>query len=188
MPETLTNKQRAVFLDRDGVLNTEGGYVTTPEGLNLLPGAAEAVARLRAAGWLVIVFTNQAGVGRGLMTLDALGRVHERLHEAFRAAGGALNAIYFCPHHPDEACECRKPLPGMLHQVAREHQVDLSASYAIGDSPRDIAAGRAAGCQTLLVLTGHTREYDPASFPDPQPDRVFPDLASAAAWLTESRD
>ena len=174
---------RAVFLDRDGVLNVEGGYVVRPEDLLLLPGSAGAVARLNEAGWSVFIYTNQAGVGRGLLTLETLDAIHARLREEIAKEGGALTAIYACPHHPDDACACRKPNPGLLLEAAREHYLDLARCYAIGDSPRDIAAAAQAGCATILVLTGHTRAYTPESFPAPQPDHVFPDLSAAVEWL-----
>ena len=175
---------RALFLDRDGVLTAETGeYITRPDALQILPGAAEAVARLTAAGWLLIIVTNQAGVGRGVLSESALAAIHARLWDEIEAEGGVLTAIYACTHHPDAGCDCRKPLPGLLLQAAAEHDLDLSASYMIGDSPRDIAAGHAAGCHTLLVLTGHTAAYDPAAFPLPHPEAVFLDLSAAADWL-----
>ena len=171
---------RAVFVDRDGVLNRElGGYVTRPEDLELLPGVAEGIARLNGAGWPVIVFTNQAGVGRGRLTAETLEQIHARLRMEIEKAGGELRAIYACLHHPDDGCECRKPLPGMLLQAAREHHLDLAQCYAIGDTPRDIHAAHAAGCQTMLVLTGHTSAFDASAFPAPHPDAVFPDLSAA---------
>ena len=173
-----------VFLDRDGVLTLESGeYITSPEDLQLLPGAADAVARLTQAGWQVFVFTNQAGVGRGYLTLEALEAIHTRLHAEIEWAGGKLTSIYACPHHPDAGCDCRKPKPGLLLQAASEHSLDLSQCFVIGDSPRDIAAGHAVGCKTLLVLTGHTSTYSPATFPLPHPNHIFPDLPSATDWL-----
>lgn len=177
--------RRAVFLDRDGVLSVEGGeYVTCPEKLRLLPGVGQAVARLNGAGYPVFVYTNQAGVGRGYMTLEALDAVHVRMRQEIEAAGGKIEAVYACPHAPDSGCACRKPLPGMLLQAAQEHAIDLSQSYAVGDSPRDIAAGKAAGCHTVLVLSGHTTTYSRDTFPAPQPDLIFADLVQATDWLT----
>lgn len=179
--------RRAVFLDRDGVVTVEGGaYVTRPDDLRLLSGAAEAVARLTAAGWPVFLFTNQAGVGRGCLTLETLEAIHARLCAEIGAAGGHLTSIYACIHAPEAGCDCRKPKPGLLLQAAAEHSLDLSACYVVGDSPRDIAAAHAAGCRALLVLTGHTPVYDAATFPPPPPDHVFPDLAAAADWLTQN--
>lgn len=174
---------RAVFLDRDGVLNEECGYITRPEDLQPIPGALEAVARITRAGWPVCVFTNQAGVGRGLMTLTDLEAVHARLLGLIAGAGGALAGIYACPHHPDDGCGCRKPRPGLLETAAREHALRLTDCWVVGDSRRDIEAGRAAGCRTILVLTGHTRAYDATAFQGAEPDLVLPDLAAVADWL-----
>ncbi len=175
---------RAVFVDRDGVLNRElGGYVTRPEDLELLPGVADALARLHRAGWPMIVFTNQAGIGRGRFTAETLDLIHAKLRAEIAVAGGEIRAIYFCPHHPDDGCECRKPLPGMLLQAAREHHFDLAQCYAIGDTPRDIHAAHAAGCRAILVLTGHTSAFDAAEFPAPHPDYILPDLSAAADMI-----
>jgi D-glycero-D-manno-heptose 1,7-bisphosphate phosphatase len=177
-------KRRAVFLDRDGVINVEGGdYVCRSEDLCLLPGALESIAALTQAGWTVVVFTNQSGVGRGYMSADALDAIHGYLRCAAAKSGGELTAIYACPHHPDDGCECRKPKPGMLLQAAREHNIDLAHSYAVGDSPRDIGAGKAAGCQTVLVLSGHTQEFCPDEFPLAHPDHIFADLSAFTGWL-----
>lgn len=176
--------QGAIFLDRDGVLNVEGGdYVTTPGGLRPLPGALEALAAICRAGWRVFVYTNQAGVGRGIMSLKDLDIVHQRLQLLAHGAGGKIQQIYACPHHPDAQCNCRKPKPGMLLQAALEHGIDLARSYAVGDSPRDIAAAKRAGCATVLVLSGHTPKYPCHEFDGIEPDHVFADLAAFASWL-----
>jgi D-glycero-D-manno-heptose 1,7-bisphosphate phosphatase len=174
---------KILFLDRDGVLNVEGGkHITHPEDLYLLPGAAEAVARLTDCGWQIFVYTNQSGVGRGYMTQKDLEEIHAQLCAKIVEAGGKITQIYACTHGPEEGCDCRKPKPGLLYQAHAEHGLDLAECYAVGDSARDIAAGHAAGCKTILVLSGHTRQYD-ASFPDPQPDYVLPTLAAVADWL-----
>lgn len=183
-PASATTSPDAVFLDRDGVVTVEGGgYVTTPDALTLLPGAAEAIARLNRCGLRVFLFTNQGGVGKGLLTSETLDVIHVRLRELLRAEGGELTAVYACPHVDADDCDCRKPRPGMLRRAAMEYGLDLKACYVVGDSPRDLASGVAAGCHPLLVLTGHTSHYDPAEFPAPQPERVFPDLPAAADWL-----
>ncbi len=179
----------AVFLDRDGVLSVEGGeYVTSADKLRLLPHAGASVARLNAAGWRVFVFTNQAGVGRGCLTQQALDEIHTRLKQEIARSGGEITAIYACPHAPEDDCDCRKPRPGMLFEAARDYGIDLTQSYAIGDSPRDLVAGKAAGCHTVLVLSGHTHTYDAAKFPASQPDKVFKDLPAAAEWLAGQRN
>jgi len=162
----------------------EGGkHVLRPEDLHILPGVLNAIADLTQAGWPVFVFTNQSGVGRGYMTEAALDAIHDYLHCEVVKAGGELTAIYACPHHPTAGCDCRKPQPGMLLQASREHNIDLGASVVVGDSPRDIAAGKAAGARAVLVLSGRTRDYSPERFPFPQPDEVFPDLMTFARWL-----
>lgn len=177
--------QPALFLDRDGVLNVEGGdYVTHPDGLSILPDALEAVAEATRLGWRIFVFTNQSGVGKGILTREALDAVHARLRAEVLATGGRLEAIYACIHHPDEGCECRKPKPGMLLQAAQEHGISLAESFAVGDSPRDIAAARAAGCKSILVLTGHTPTYDALRFPEPQPDYVVDTLRQVIPILS----
>ena len=180
--ETGENRRtrRAFFLDRDGVLNEDRGYISRLEDFVMLPGAAEAVAELNRDGWLVVVFTNQSGVARGMLTAERLDEIHARLRAEIAQAGGELTAVYACPHGPESDCDCRKPRAGMLLRAAAEHNIDLSASVAVGDSPRDIAAGHAAGChKTILVLSGQTRAYDPAAFPEPKPHRVCANLAEA---------
>ena len=179
-------KRRAFFLDRDGVLNEDRGYIATLEDFVMLPGAAEAVANLNRDGWQVLVFTNQSGVARRMLTAERLDEIHAKLRAEIAAVGGELTAIYACPHGPDSDCDCRKPKAGMLLRAAAEHDIDLSASVVIGDSPRDIAAGNAAGCRTILVLSGQTGFYDPARFPEPKPHRVCASLAAAVKYGQDS--
>jgi D-glycero-D-manno-heptose 1,7-bisphosphate phosphatase len=170
---------RAVFLDRDGVLNRDSpGFIKTPEELHILPGAPEAIAQLVCAGFLAIVVTNQSGLSRGLLTEESLRAIHTKMRAAFAEVGGPLSAIYYCPHLPEEGCACRKPAPGMLLQAARKHQIDLSQSWLVGDKPEDIACGAAVGCRTILVLTGQTHRYDPTRFPI-VPTHVCKDISAA---------
>jgi len=174
---------KAVFLDRDGVLNRDSpDFIKSPEELRVLPGAPEAVARLNAAGFAAIVITNQSGISRGLLTESDLAAIHARLRTKMEAAGARLAAIYYCPHLPGSGCGCRKPAPGMVLRAAREHGIDLAQSYLVGDKPEDIACGAAAGCRTVLVLSGQTPACDPARFPV-APDCVCPDLSAAADWI-----
>lgn len=173
-----------LFLDRDGVVSHEGGvYVTTPVDLQLLPGVAEALSMLHKAGWRLFIFTNQAGVAKGYLSLEMLNTIHADLDERLKASGAKLEGIYACPHDSSDGCSCRKPLPGMLERAAKEHSLNLSDCLVVGDSPRDIAAGHAAGCRTVLVLTGHTHVYTPNCFPNPQPYMVCADLISLATTL-----
>jgi D-glycero-D-manno-heptose 1,7-bisphosphate phosphatase len=153
----------AVFLDRDGTINEDVDYLRHPDQMRLIPGAAAAIARLNKRGLAVIVVTNQSAVARGLLTEDGLAAVHAHLTGLLAAEGAHVDGIYYCPHHPEAPdadyrrdCDCRKPAAGMLLQAAREHGLDLAASVMIGDSLRDLEAGKSAGCKSLiLVRTGH---------------------------------
>ncbi|MEZ6183661.1 MAG: HAD family hydrolase [Planctomycetota bacterium] len=138
----------AAFLDRDGVLNHRipgDTYVTRPEELEVLPHVPEAIRALRARGYRIVVFTNQRGVARGFMDLEDVARIHAKLERVLAEAGAPLDAIYCCPHDNGDGCACRKPLPGMLLDAARDLDLDLGRSVLVGDTPRDLAAGEAAG-------------------------------------------
>lgn len=176
---------RAVFLDRDGVLNRDTpGFITSAEMLEALPGAPDAVARLCRAGFTVAVVTNQSGVGRGIMTESDLASVHARLTSEIERAGGAFAAIYHCPHAPWELCECRKPLPGMLFRARDELGINLNRSYLVGDKPTDIECGAVAGCRTILVLSGLDPTYAPERFRI-EPDHVCADITAAVTWVLD---
>ena len=154
---------KAVFLDRDGVIIEEEHYLSDPDKIRLVPGASEAIKRLRDAGYLTVMTTNQAGVARGYYEEADAVRVNERLKSLLEDAGAGLDGIYLCPHHPDHSgeCDCRKPAPGMLLQASRDLDIDFSASYMIGDKLSDIGAAKAAGCAgSVLVLTGHGKEFE----------------------------
>ena len=153
---------RAVFLDRDGTVNVEKEYLHRPEEFAFIPGAPEAISLLKNAGFLVIVVTNQSGIGRGYYDEAAVHRLHRYMDEQLARHGAAVDGYYLCPHHPLHAidgyrreCGCRKPLPGMLLEAAADFSIDLNASYIIGDKMADVAAGLAAGCRPLLVRTGY---------------------------------
>jgi D-glycero-D-manno-heptose 1,7-bisphosphate phosphatase len=181
----------AVFIDRDGTLTEEVGYVNHPQRLRLLPRSAEAIRRLNAAGVPAVVVTNQAGIARGYFSEDVLEAVNGALVEQLEQAGAHLDGIYVCPHHPTEgappfraACECRKPKPGLLVRAARDLRLDLTASTVIGDKASDLGPARAVGARGVLVLTGYGLgewEYHRARFPA-QPDHVAGDLLDAVEW------
>jgi len=175
----------AVFLDRDGTINEETQYLCDPRSLRLIPGAAEAVRRLNQSGAPVIVVTNQAGVGRGYYSESRVAEVHAELARALAAQGAHLDAIYYCPHHPDEGCTCRKPEPGMLLRAAEEWEIDLARSYMVGDKLSDLQAGQRAGCRSVLVLTGYGAQALPTlgSEGGRPPDHVACDLADAVTWI-----
>jgi len=179
---------RAVFLDRDGTLNEEVNLLHAVEGLRLLPGAGKAVARLNKLGFQVIVITNQPVVARGLCSEAKVNEIHDALRKLVAKEGGKLDGIYYCPHSKLAEvqeyrleCECRKPAPGLLKQAAKDHSLDLKASYMVGDMARDILAGQAAGCTTVLVQTGHAGQDLREG--EAQADQVCADLAAAADWI-----
>jgi D-glycero-D-manno-heptose 1,7-bisphosphate phosphatase len=160
---------RAVFLDRDGVINQKapgGNYVTRWEDFHLLPGVIEGIAQLNRAGLRVIVVTNQRCVAKGLLTEAELEKLHRQMCEHLRPAGARIDAIYYCPHELEPACDCRKPRPGMLLEAARTHGLDLATSWMIGDSDSDIQAGKNAGCRTARLPGKKRAENDTA---DEQP-------------------
>lgn len=147
----------AVFLDRDGVINKKmpaGDYVKSWREFEFLPGAIEAIKLLKNNNYLVCVVSNQAGVGRGLMSRADLAEIQNRAQQALDRHGVAIDAWYYCLHAPEHGCDCRKPKAGLLLQAAQEHNVNLSHAVMIGDSPSDAAAGQAAGCRTILIKSG----------------------------------
>ena len=159
----MPKKSKAVFLDRDGVINEERGYVHTPDQFVLIPGIVDAIRRLSSSGFKVVVVTNQSGIARGLFDIFAVDRLHQHFKELLGAEGVRVDGIYSCPHHPEGkvaeyaiVCDCRKPMPGLLLRAADELCLDLSASYLVGDKLSDIQAGqRAAVKATFLVRTGY---------------------------------
>jgi D-glycero-D-manno-heptose 1,7-bisphosphate phosphatase len=161
----MTNDNAALFVDRDGTINEDIGYVSRPEDLIIYPWAAEAIRLVNESGMKAIVITNQSGIARGMYTEETLHHIHGRLREELARDGAQLDGIYYCPHHPrigDERyrqlCGCRKPHPGMLHQAAREHNIDLARSFVIGDKSSDMNLATNAGAKGVLVLTGYGRE------------------------------
>jgi D-glycero-D-manno-heptose 1,7-bisphosphate phosphatase len=183
--------RRAVFVDRDGVLIRDVDHLTSASQIEILPGVPESLRQLRDAGWLVVVVTNQSVVARGLVTEEQLDEIHRALEAQLRVRRAGVDAIYYCPHHPQGAvaiyravCDCRKPEPGMLRRAATDLGIYLRASVMVGDADSDIEAGRRAGCQTVLL-----RAPDGAtgSAANGAADHVAADLAAAVGWILASR-
>lgn len=182
----------AVFIDRDGTLTEEVGYVNHPARLTLLPRSAEAIRRLNRAGIPAVVVTNQAGIARGYFTEEVLHAVNAAMVSQLKEAGAHLDGVYVCPHHPSEGappyravCDCRKPRPGLLHRAAAELGLDLPASTVVGDKPSDLVPARAVGARGVLVLTGYGLgewEYRRDRFVV-EPDHVAADLLAAVEWI-----
>jgi D-glycero-D-manno-heptose 1,7-bisphosphate phosphatase len=175
-----------IILDRDGVINEDSDdYIKSPTEWVPIRGSLEAIARLHRAGWRVVVATNQSGIARQLFDLDTLARIHETMHRRVIESGGQIDAVFFCPHGPDDACRCRKPLPGMFHDIAARLHTDLQGVPAIGDSLRDIQAAQAAGANPILVKTG--KGFGTVSHPDLDPQvPVFNDLYSVVKHLLDN--
>lgn len=177
---------KLVILDRDGTINEDSAeYIKSPSEWQPLPGALEAIARLNHAGWQVVVATNQSGLGRGLFDMAALNAMHAKMNALLAAVGGRVDAIFFCPHAPDEGCRCRKPEPGLFEQIGERYGADLIGVPAVGDSPRDLAAAMAAGCEPHLVLTGKAFPYRNKPLPPGYAgaEVVHQDLAAFADYL-----
>jgi D-glycero-D-manno-heptose 1,7-bisphosphate phosphatase len=180
MPNT-----KLIILDRDGVINKDSDlYIKSPDEWVPLPGSLEAIARLNQWGYRVVVCTNQSGIGRGLFGMDTLNAIHEKMIKSTAMVGGAIDAIFFCPHTNADNCDCRKPKAGMMKEVAARYNIDLTGVPMLGDSLRDLQATVAVGGQPMLVLTGKGQKtrLDPEL---PEGTLVFADLAAAVKTLTE---
>lgn len=173
-----------VLLDRDGTINDEVGHLSGAGELRLIPGSADAIRRLRALGFVVVVVTNQANVGRGLLPPSDLERIHERLRAMLAAEGARVDAILHCPHAPESRCECRKPAPGMALEAATRFGFDPAEGCVIGDHAGDMRMGRNIGATTFLVLTGHGPGERERAEGERLVDHVVPDLAAAADIIT----
>lgn len=186
---TSVGRERAVFLDRDGVINEEVSYLTRPEDFRLLPRAAAAIRLLRKHGWRVVVVTNQSGVTRGYYTEADIAAIHERMRRDLARAKTQVDAVYFCPHHPDEGCDCRKPGTLLFERAAADLRLDLAASYFVGDKLTDLLPGKALGGCTILVLTGYGhQEQELARQQGFRPDYIADSLYSAAQWIIRPGD
>lgn len=173
---------RYVILDRDGVINHDSpDYIKNAGEWIPIPGSLEAIARLSKHGIDVFIATNQAGVARGKLSLVDLHEIHEKLLAAVNRIGGTIRDLRYCPHHPDDHCDCRKPKPGLIIQLADAHALDLSEGYYVGDSLKDLRAAEAAGCQGVLVLTGNGKDTLNLR---PNHPLVFDDLSEFARFLT----
>ncbi|HEY0879373.1 MAG TPA: D-glycero-beta-D-manno-heptose 1,7-bisphosphate 7-phosphatase [Zeimonas sp.] len=174
---------KLIVLDRDGVINHDSdAYIKSPDEWRPLPGSLEAIARLDKAGYRIVVATNQSGVARKLFDIATLGAIHAKMHAAAAEAGGRIEAVFFCPHGPDEGCTCRKPRPGLFHEILVRYGAATTDVHAVGDQLRDLQAAHAAGCRPVLVLTGKGRATLAAG--GLPPDTVIRvDLAAIAAEL-----
>jgi len=186
--------RRAIFMDRDGTVCEEVGYVNHVDRVRLLPRSAAAIRAANEAGFQTVVVTNQAGVARGYFAESLVDEAHDRVRELLAQEGARLDGIYYCPHHPEvgppayrRTCTCRKPSPGMLERARDEMGIDLRASYMVGDTVKDLGAGHRAGATNVLVLTGYGKgeiEYQSHEW-TVKPDHVATDLLDAVQWILD---
>jgi D-glycero-D-manno-heptose 1,7-bisphosphate phosphatase len=179
---------KLIILGRDGILNEyRDDHVKSPEEWQPVRGALEAVARLNQAGWHVVVATNQAGIGRGMIDMASVNAIHAHMIRCAQRVGGRIDAVFFCPHAPEEHCECRKPLPGMMLDIGRRYGVDLHQVPVVSDTLRDLMAARAAGCPAHLVMSGRAAHLDEAQLQailrEAPGTRVHRDLCGLAEHL-----
>jgi D-glycero-D-manno-heptose 1,7-bisphosphate phosphatase len=178
----MDKSKKLIVLDRDGVINFDSkDYIKTANEWLPIPGSLEAIAALTAAAFIVVVVSNQSGIGRGMFTEDALSSIHRKMLHSVRNTGGVIDRIYFCPHHPEENCDCRKPKPGMLDKLASDLGISMTGVPVIGDKASDLEMARAVGARPILVLTGYGQSTE-ITTTDSSIER-FADLAEAAEVL-----
>lgn len=181
---------RAVFLDRDGVIIADTGYIDSVKRVFFLPGVAENLKKLKEKGFMLVIITNQSGVARGYFSEHTLKGINKNILDRLKTQGVEINGVYFCPHHPEGKikeyalqCNCRKPLPGMILQAAKELSIDINTSFLVGDSERDILAGKRAGCQTIL-LKNPGKELNS----NIKPDKIVENLQQAVEFILKEAD
>lgn len=181
---------KLVILGRDGILNEfRDDHVKVPEEWVAIPGALQAVARLNHAGWHAVIATNQSGIGRGMIDMAQVNAIHAQMHKALMAVGGRIDAVFFCPHTPEDRCDCRKPLPGLMHDIGRRYNIGLAHVHMVADTLRDLQAAAAAGCQPHLVCSGRAAQLGEAEraaiLAQVPSTQVHTDLAAFAEHLLQ---
>lgn len=180
---------KVVFLDRDGTVIEEKDFIKSPEEIEFIPGSIEGIRTLRKLGYKIIVISNQSGIGRGILTENMVKEVNDSFIQQLRERGAPIVALYFCPHHPDDDCDCRKPNTGMIHRAVVEHKLDLEKAVIIGDKLSDIELGKRVGAKSILVLTGYGRkEREKLEDATVKPDFIADDLLGAVNWLKNLTD
>ena len=178
-----------VFLDRDGTIIEDKDFIKSPDEIEFIPGSIEAIKIFKKMGYIIVVISNQSGIGRGILTEKMVKEVNDSFVQQLRERGTPVDALYFCPHHPADNCDCRKPETGMIRRAVTEHKLDLKEAVVIGDKLSDIELGRRIGATSILVLTGYgTKEREKLQYTTLKPDFVADDLLGAVNWLQDSID
>jgi len=180
-------KYKAVFVDRDGTINVDGPYLSDPNKFQMYPCVGDGVKKLKEHGFKVIVITNQSGIARGYLTEKDLEKIHEKMKKEFQKHHTTIDDIYYCPHHPDDHCECRKPNIKLFQQAIQEHHINIKKSYVIGDKMKDVEAGKKIGVKTILVpVTGTDEERKiQGQKKEDKPDYVAPNFFNAVEWILQ---
>lgn len=181
-------KERAVFIDRDGTINFDGHFLDDPEKFEMYPGVGNGVKKLQDSGFKVIVVTNQSGIGRGHFTEEVLFEIHNKMEMEFKEFDVELDGIYYCPHHPEDNCRCRKPKPGMFEKAINEYNIDIEKSYMLGDRFVDVESGKNLGVRTILIPEEHKREdvLREKNNWEYHPDFISDDFQNAVDWILKT--
>lgn len=176
---------KAVFIDRDGTINKNTGYIDKPSDLHIYPGVAESIKELKGIGFKIFIITNQSGIARGFFNEEILEKIHEKMKKEFELKGAKIDAIYYCPHHPDEKCSCRKPETGLLKKAINDFDIDVNQSFIIGDRMLDIEAGYKVGCRTVLIPENVELVKKEIKESDIKPDKICKNFHQGAKWILE---
>jgi len=179
---------RAVFVDRDGTINVNYGYISSPDEFKMYPNVAKGLRLLHEKGFKIIVITNQSGIARGYFSKEKLDVIHNKMKDELSQENVEVDAIYFCPHHPDEKCNCRKPQPGLLQQAIKDFDIDIGKSFFIGDRMLDVEAGRKVGCKTVLIPEDKKLVEKEMRESNEEPDYIGDDFYTGALWITEEAE
>jgi len=181
---------KAIFVDRDGTISRDVLYLNSPDQFTMYPGVGPGIRTLKKKGYKIIVITNQSGIGRGYFTEQQLLSIHEKMAEEFQKFGVTLDGIYYCPHHPDDKCNCRKPRTGLFEQAITDHDIDVKKSFMIGDKILDIGAGKKAGTKTILIPEPHVRDdcLSNKSRWEYAPDYIADDFCDAVEWILKREE
>jgi len=177
---------RAVFIDRDGTINVNFEYLDDPDNLMMYPTVAEGIKRLKDEGFNIIVITNQSGIARGYFSVETLAKIHQKMKNDLLKKGADVDAIYYCPHHPDENCDCRKPKTGLLKKAIKDFNIDVEKSYFIGDRMLDIEAGYNINCKTILIPEDKEKVDQERKESNIEPDYICDNFISGVIWISKN--